>query len=334
LPRWLRDWLVLFLKLAATAGVLGFFIHTIDGAELLDVAAGAQVWPLVLAASLSLSRMLLAAKRLQVLLDAHTRLPLLRLLRHCFIGMFFNQLFPTAVGGDAVRVLLLRREGGIPMEEGAVFVLVDRVLALCALAAIALVAAPFAGLPPDIVWLPVVTGAAVLVGGATLAGLGRAGLFNRLPGELLRRAAAALALLLRLPRALLGAAALSMAFQGLAIFETWLIAVSLGVSLSLAAALALVPLVYIATVLPLSFGGVGVRELAFVMLFVPLGIAEEASLALALGSFASLALPGVVGGALWLVRPRGSPVSAPSSTPPKGREAEGREEGAAPEAAA
>ena len=75
---------------------------------------------------------------LAVLLHWRTRIV------NCLIGQFFNQTLPSTVGGDAVRILLLRHT--MPLRLAAHGVLIDR---LCALFALLVMGA--IGLPPLII---------------------------------------------------------------------------------------------------------------------------------------------------------------------------------------
>ena len=49
-----------------------------------------------------------------------------------FVGLFFSQVLPSTIGGDVVRVAILRRDG-ISIEQAAVTVILDRLSALVAL---------------------------------------------------------------------------------------------------------------------------------------------------------------------------------------------------------
>ena len=67
---------------------------------------------------------------------------------------------------------------------------------------------------------------------------------------------------------------------------------------------AFVPLIWFLTMVPLSLGGLGVREAGFVYLFGTVGVAEGASLLLSLGTYAGLVAAGAVGGVVLLFQAR------------------------------
>jgi uncharacterized protein (TIRG00374 family) len=63
-------------------------------------------------------------------------------LRYSFIGIFFSQVLPSTVGGDAVRIWLLAR-GGAGWPVSIYSVLIDRVVGVSALAAIVVACLPW-----------------------------------------------------------------------------------------------------------------------------------------------------------------------------------------------
>ena len=66
------------------------------------------------------------------------------------------------------------------------------------------------------------------------------------------------------------------------LLAAFLAAMALGLQPGLTALLAFVPAIAIVQVLPITVGGLGVREGAFALFLVPLGVPEEKALALGL----------------------------------------------------
>jgi uncharacterized membrane protein YbhN (UPF0104 family) len=75
----------------------------------------------------------------------------------------------------------------------------------------------------------------------------------------------------------------------------WLLADSLHVGLPLAATPAVVLVAGVAVALPLSVGGLGTREAAFVLTCAPLGMAAEAAVTLGMAFGIALAAIGLLG---------------------------------------
>jgi hypothetical protein len=83
-------------------------------------------------------------------------------------------------------------------------------------------------------------------------------------------------------------------------FTVWLIALALGLNVSVTDCLVLVPVVVLAATIPISVGGWGVRESAIVVLFATIGVSTGHALTLSvLFGIAGIlvSLPGV---AFWL----------------------------------
>lgn len=80
-----------------------------------------------------------------------------------------------------------------------------------------------------------------------------------------------------------------------------MIAHGLGVTLPLSVWCAVVPLVMLAMVIPVSINGVGVREGGMAMLLAPQGIPSEQAVAIALLWFLATIISGLIGGILFLL---------------------------------
>jgi uncharacterized protein (TIRG00374 family) len=219
-----------------------------------------------------------------------------------FIGMFFNLMLPTSVGGDVVRAWYL--DGGSGRRLSAFLsVFVERLSGLLVLVVVACVAdllCPVA-LPARIhltVWG--LAGGAIL-GLVALFVFGRLrwpfARFRKLHDKLARfnqQLSAAVLLYLRLPRLLLATTFLSLVVQAGNVVLVWLIAVALDAPVPFSFCWILMPVVALLTLLP-SVGGTGVREATAVVMLVPLGISQEAALSLAFLWFLAQASAGLGG---------------------------------------
>jgi uncharacterized protein (TIRG00374 family) len=221
--------------------------------------------------------------------------PLGRFVAFYFIGMFFNLVLPTSVGGDVVRAWYLAGGPGRRLDA-FLSVFVERLSGLLVLLAIACTAAAACPLPlPE--WVPwSVWGltAAALLALPVLLGLSRLpcpvrrlrGLHARLVhfGEQLVGAGR---LYLRQPRLLLGTTLLSGVVQAGNVVLVWLIGLSVGARVPASYYWILVPLVSLLTLLPISLNGMGIREGATVVLLAPLGVGSGTAVSLAFLWFAA-----------------------------------------------
>jgi uncharacterized membrane protein YbhN (UPF0104 family) len=230
-----------------------------------------------------------------------------------FIGMFFNLVLPTSVGGDVVRAWYLaqqRRAAGVnrPVDTGRspltlafLSVLADRVNGLAVLIGVACVATLCCPIPLPgwIVTLVAGMGTACLLGLAVLPLL--PWLRQRLPVHpRLTPLLDGAALCLRDRRGLLGVTLLSLVVQLANVVLAWLVGKGLGLPVPPLYYGVLIPLVSILTLLPISLNGMGLREAGTVLLLAPLQISSASAVTLSLLLFAVYTVASLLGGVVYL----------------------------------
>ncbi len=231
--------------------------------------------------------------------------------RILMISLWFNQVLPSSVGGDAVRIWLLRQRG-VHWPEAVKGVAADRFTAL-----IGLIVLMVAGLP--FLTSRVFNPAAILaIGGLTLAGVAGTTILltlDRLPKRLVAHPAIAsfvrfgalvrFLLLQSKSRALLFGSALLIHLVTAA--ACYALARGVGAQLSVTDAGVLIPPVVLLTAVPISISGWGVREGAMVACLGLAGVPSEQALSVSLLLGAISVIIGLVGGVIWLASPeRGS----------------------------
>jgi len=290
------------LKGFVSVGLLVWFVLGIDGQRLFDLIGRSRPGFLLLMALAGLSRIWISAIRFHFLSRPIRRLGLRTLSRHYFVASYFNNLLPTAFGGDVIRVFLLAKQGLSKVESGAL-ILIERSVGLGALVALATLGVALFPVQAELRWLVLGIGAMLAAGVLVLlAGSRRLGRrIGRWPA--LQGAVDAAKVLSHRSRALSGVVVLSFLLQVVSISVSWLAALAMGIDTSFLACLALVPLVWLVTMLPVSIGGIGLREVSFAYLLGTIGISSEESLLISLGTFATLVLNGFIGG---LILARGS----------------------------
>lgn len=237
--------------------------------------------------------------------------PLSHLAGFYFIGMYFNLMLPTAVGGDVVRAWYLDSGRGRRLAAlGAV--LLDRLSGLFVLVAMACVASLLCpDLPPWILW------SVWSVAGCGVLGVALLPLFARYSPFGRQRLGQLVTLLQTLakPSLLVGPTLLSLFVQAANVIIVWLIGLALGVPVPFAFYWVLVPMVSLLTMLPISVNGMGVREGAVAVMLAPLGIAHGPALTLALLWFAVYAAVSLLGGVVYLFGrfPKPNSAAAPAA---------------------
>lgn len=238
----------------------------------------------------------LAAARWQAVLQGMGEsVPYLALLKHYGSGLFVGNFLPSTVGGDVVRI---RRLGADPAAPGTTAadafasVAIERLSGWLVLPFITLTAL---GLNPGLRQLGVASalaaglavGTIVLLGGVAYL-IGHPGVGGRYSQDTGWRSFAAAAhvgvdRLRSHPGRIVEVLLTGLAYQLCVVLTAWLAARALVQGqIGLTAAAAFVPAVAIAQVIPLSIGGLGIREGAFVLFLHPLGVPNGRAVALGL----------------------------------------------------
>lgn len=293
------------VKAAVSIGVIAVLLAQADMGGIASRAAQADPALLLVAGLLAFAQIVIAAFRWMAVAGALGGRPrFANALRLVYIGQFFNLILPSTVGGDAVRVWLIWKSG-MKGATAAASVFVDRLTAVLGLVVVMVAMTPLmpAMAGQGMVRLTVAGVAAGALGGVVvLMGL------DRLPAEWRRFAAvSALAELsvsvravLLAPLPLLGSVGCGVLGQVNLSFSLYALALALGVPISAVDCLVLWPLVVLATLVPLSISGWGVREGAMVVALGLVGVPGDAALLLSLliGLISTaVALPG---GLVWL----------------------------------
>jgi glycosyltransferase 2 family protein len=226
-----------------------------------------------------------------------------RLQNLVWINLFVNQVVPTFVIGDAVRAWYLFQDGNSSAKviRG---VLLDRIAGM---AGLILLNALLSGvivrrLPGSVGWGVALfalgcTAAMIgfLLGGRQLLkffAIGRLCWFDQLINDAWR-------IVIDPPRLLL-VGITSVGSYILASLATFLLASDLGIDLSFSNSMILIPVALLASIVPISFAGWGLREGAFVFLLSYVRIPAEQSLALSICYGGAVLLSCLPGGAIWL----------------------------------
>jgi uncharacterized protein (TIRG00374 family) len=310
-----RAAILLAVKLLVSAALIFVVVRGADVGRILDTMTAADTPLLLLAFAMFFVGYALTATRWRLLLGAQgieTRTGFL--VKSFMVAMFFNNLLPTTVGGDAVRVYDSWRLGGSKARAVTV-IFVDRLLGLLALILLACAGAFFADrLTERVPALPLWIGSAAVTA-LLLAGLifarseARVGrlrtIGRRLPG-VLRRAVSKLAGALALFRGrhdvLACALLLSFALQVNVVLHFYVIALALDLPVPLHAFFLIVPVATVTMMLPISINGIGVREGAFAVLLAAYGVDSAAAVAFAWISYGFILGQGVLGGVVFALR--------------------------------
>jgi len=304
------------LRIAVSTAMLGFLLTRVHLASLLPdrhadtlpwLAAALVVW--LLAVALSVVRW----HRVLLAID-HPAQPS-ALASYTLAGLFVANFLPSTIGGDVLRVVRLSADNGDAPASFASVVL-ERLTGFVVLPMITLVTLVAS---PGLLRLGAASTLALALSLTSLVSLVAilvVAASPRLGGRLANHAnwprfAGAVHLgIVRIRQRPAEAATVmvsSLAYQLAVVLATFAAARSLGISVGLVPMIAFVPVVAIAQVLPISVGGLGLREGALVLLLAPLGVGAAKATALGLLLYAINLVVSLLGAppfAMWSRNPR------------------------------
>jgi hypothetical protein len=302
----MRRLLLLLLKAAVSILLLYISLRSVNLAALGDRLS--RIDPLWIAAALLTlaAQVGLLAFRWRIVVKAcGPSLPFSAALRISFIAMFFNSVLPSTVGGDAARVVMLKRAGG-GWAASAYSVLIDRVIGVTALALIVIACLPWT---LTLVTDPLARVLLLAIGGGAIVGAVVFILIGRLNWpliarfSLMRHLAEVSRVTWRLCRdgeTLAIIALPSFAVHLMTIAVAWFLAQSVAANASFALLLYLIPPVLLVATVPVSIAGWGVREGSMIVAFTYAGLAPGDGLIVSvLFGLATFAI-GIVGGLIWI----------------------------------
>jgi uncharacterized protein (TIRG00374 family) len=305
----------LVLKASISALLIAWIIQGVDLDEIFDRIGSADLLVLLFAFIFKLAGIYISAVRWRILLRAQgadATIPFLT--SSYFVGFFFNNMLPSSIGGDVVRIYDSWRSGtNRPTAVTVIFV--DRFLGSLALifmvfgtlliptqltdamplsrvglflGAIAMIA---------FCWLIFVTPRTV----ATLLGRFRFPIINKVAATL-HKVADAFEIFQKNRSALLNSLWLSVLLQINVVIYHYIVAIALGLDLPFYSFFFTIPAYTLITTLPISINGIGIRENLFIFFFGLFGLANTEAVAYSWLLYGILLIQGLLGGIVYALR--------------------------------
>lgn len=280
------------LRVAIALALLAFLLFRVDLRQSFSVLGRAQPGWLAVAAGLLLLVFIMGAVRWQLLLRARGyRFSTWFLFRVYLSGLALNSVLPTALGGDVLRMTFTSVKPR--PAEGVSIVLVDRAVALVGLLTMALVSSVVVMARSGRTDLLILS-----LGGLMLLGVMVAAVFPEWSYRRLARVLRAIRIfgfgekLLRVldgvrsfrdkGRAVTGAVGISLLIRVTYSLAWYALGLAVGASVPFLYYLLYMQLLSVVTMLPLSIGGVGIRENGFALLMARVGMSGAHAVAIAL----------------------------------------------------
>ncbi len=302
----MRRILLSTIKILISVALLYLALSKVNLFELASRINVSSLGWLALAVAATLLQLLVGVLRWREVSDAcRAPLALGQAIRFNLIGTFFNQTLPSSIGGDAVRLWLVARDGA-GWRAATYSIFVDRAIGLIALAIIIVASLPWSY---ELIGDPNGRAALALVDFAALAaGLGFL-VLGALPWPWLKHwwathhlhACAVIA-----DRVLFSrdrgpkVAILSLFVHVLTVTIAWCVVQSIAAPVSFGQTFQLIPPVMLITMLPISIAGWGVREATMGLAFGYAGLMTNEGVNISLLFGAVSFVVGAFGGLVWV----------------------------------
>lgn len=306
----MKSKLMVILRIAISLGMVTFLLWCMRGhfAHIKVTLFRANVTLFSCAVLFFMLNISILSMRLRLLFAGEgLKIPYGRVIQLTYIGYFFNNFMPTAVGGDIIKAYYANKQTG-KTAKSVIAVFMDRFIGLFSfiyIAALALfmswasaqvqlkiIVLSFA-LGWTVAFLIILHGAVAKV---VLGVLSRLKLWTI--GEKLSGAYRAAHEYKNKKKIILGVIGISVAAQGTYLFIVYLLARSIGSNVPFISVLLIMPIVAVVSMIP-SLGGLGLREGAMVALFGPI-IGSENAFSLSVLLLATLLIISLMGAVIYL----------------------------------
>jgi uncharacterized membrane protein YbhN (UPF0104 family) len=274
-----RRWMT-WLRVVVSLGLLSYLLFSVDWRECVDVLRRADLrWLAVMLALLAFGRFLNGLRWYLLLRGVEPSVRYGEVMRIFFLSSFLGQFMPGVVGMEAIRVVALGRS----IRNNALAfasILVDRILGFFSLVLVVLLALwldplPDVNLPAAVNYAALIGLVALVLGSIVLITPALRGPFELLmPGPIrriisprLHKVYACLDAYRGIPLRVLFVLLLSVLVQFQAIFESYAMARALHLHVDVAYFILFVPVISFLLMLPISIGGLGLREGAYIYMF-------------------------------------------------------------------
>ncbi len=294
------------IKFLVSGSILYFLFSSMDTELFFHDLRNVNPYIIIFVALFFICLQCTSAFRWSIILHKDIDVPYRKLLAIYFIGMFFNNFLPTMVGGDIIKGLYLYKEtkkGGVSVAS----IFMDRYSGFSALIIITTIAV--------ITGYSLIKGTTLpgffffLIGGYTAASLiiwvgplhsWAMNIFARIHFYGINHKIDALYKTLMGYKGhkdiLFKILLISFIVQAGVIVGYYILARSLGIDVRLAYFFFFIPLATVFTMVPITVGGLGLREGAFVYLFTMVGATKEQAISLSLIWYVVMVAVSMIGG--------------------------------------
>ena len=295
------------LKLIISLGLIVYLLFLIDWNKAFNILKESQKIYLIIAFFLLLFGIFFASLRWHLILkDNNIKFSVIRSYKGYLRGLFYNIFMPGVVGGDVVRIGICRFQADCKLGTATASVILERILGVFSLFVFLFLSHAIffdkflTGIDLRLLRYLIIIGLLFIIFFIVLV-LSRYRLMKWLQkkdfnGLMSFVSTGIIAFCSVRMGTFLIVLFLSSLFQSVDIFACFLFSRAIGIQLSLPIFFGIIPLVYFVTVLPVSLGGLGVREGAFVFLFSAFGVGTTEAITLSFLVYFNRVIYGAAGG--------------------------------------
>lgn len=298
------------LRVVISVGLVAVLLRSMRGhlPQIGDTLAKTNIFIFAFAAGLFIFNVIILSYRLKLLFAGEgLNIPQGKIIQLSFIGFFFNNFMPTAVGGDIVKAYYAHRETR-ETAKSFIAVFMDRFIGLFSFILIAALALLLSWKNIDLTLKKIIlifslaglAGFTVIMNDAVSKVL--LGIFSRLKlwsvGEKLSKVYRAVHEYKNKKGLIAATVGVSIITQSAYFTVVYLLAEALGSGVSLKTVFLIMPIVSIVSMLP-SLGGLGLREGAIVALFGPI-IGNDKAFSVSVLLLATLLILSLIGGFIYV----------------------------------
>jgi glycosyltransferase 2 family protein len=308
--RKIKNILTFLLRFGLSAALIFFLLRKIDFAQVFQLMKHADGHYLALAAVIFLLCNALLLLRWDLIIKGlDVDVPLRRVVISFFVGLFFNIFLPSSAGGDVARTIGLSQH---THHKARVItsVVLDRLSGFISLVLICGISMILGYSKVKDSSIPLILGSFLLLLVVLMMVLFSrkafaqvSGIFRRAPHIMRKLMALSEAFVLFRQRYSVIAISIgiSVIAQMLSFLMSYYIVKSFHVEVGMIYFLILIPIISLITSLPISLGGLGVRDASSVYFFREIGVKSSAALGLSLMNFVFLTAIGLIGGLIYVL---------------------------------
>jgi uncharacterized protein (TIRG00374 family) len=306
----MKAWLKFVIGLLLIAGILYF----VDWRKTANVLAATDATLSLLAIMVVSLNMFISTWKWQILLRSHGLIMSFHEeLRAYWVGSFYSNYLPTNVGGDVVRMVMLRRLGR--SAEVAASIVMERATGLVVLLILSAIGLTIRPVYFDVrgalffLWFAIAVGIALVSALTVLSGslnkwLLAAPFIKAIRIQQLITKMGKLSSAIEHYRGDAPAVALSLLlsipFYIVIMIFQFLLLLAVGADVTFLEVAAIAPIIPLVSLLPVSVNGLGVAEVAFILFYTQAGVLPEQALAAAVLRRVFNLIVSLVGGVYWV----------------------------------